>query len=227
MAVIEGRTKLEVLSTIACDRHLRTETVGRIAVMVDDHPEIFPVNYAVDERGDIFFRTDPGTKLNAAATAPTIAFEIDGFDEDRELGWSVLAVGPARWLGRPQDIAKVREPSAQAVGCGREGQRGPAVADEDHRPPDLPPPSCELSEEDSHARTRRRIRPPQRRPGHRRPASGRARGRPLPRERSAGVPVQRAVRWWQLPARLRRAVSTSCSTTALIRIRGRRPSRTE
>ena len=108
MAVIEGTTNLQVLSLIACDRHLRTETVGRIALMVDDHPEIFPVNYAVDERGDIFFRTDPGTKLNAAATSPTIAFEIDGFDEDRELGWSVLAIGPARWLVRPQDIAKVR-----------------------------------------------------------------------------------------------------------------------
>ena len=58
-----------MLSTIACDRHLRTETVGRVAVMVDDHPEIFPVNYAVDERGDIYFRTDSGTKLHAAATA--------------------------------------------------------------------------------------------------------------------------------------------------------------
>jgi nitroimidazol reductase NimA-like FMN-containing flavoprotein (pyridoxamine 5'-phosphate oxidase superfamily) len=108
MAVVEGRTKLQVLSSIACDRHLHNESVGRVAVMVEDHPEIFPVNYAMDERGDIFFRTDPGTKLHAAATAPTLAFEIDGFDEDRELGWSVLVVGQARWLGRPQDIAKVR-----------------------------------------------------------------------------------------------------------------------
>jgi nitroimidazol reductase NimA-like FMN-containing flavoprotein (pyridoxamine 5'-phosphate oxidase superfamily) len=108
MAVIEGRTKLQALSSIACHRHLQTESVGRVAVMVDDHPEIFPVNYAVDERGDIFFRTDSGTKLHAAATAPTIAFEIDGFDEERELGWSVLVVGQARWLGRPEDIAKVR-----------------------------------------------------------------------------------------------------------------------
>jgi nitroimidazol reductase NimA-like FMN-containing flavoprotein (pyridoxamine 5'-phosphate oxidase superfamily) len=108
MTVIDGRTKLQVLSPIACSRHLRRESVGRIAVMVDDHPEIFPVNFAVDERGDIYFRTDPGTKLNAAATAPTISLEIDDFDEEREVGWSVLVVGRARWLGRPQDIAKVR-----------------------------------------------------------------------------------------------------------------------
>jgi len=108
MTLVEGRTKLQVLSSIACERHLQSETVGRVAVMVDDHPEIFPVNYVVDERGDIFFRTDPGTKLHAAATAPTLAFEIDGFDEEREIGWSVLVVGQARWLGRPQDIAKVR-----------------------------------------------------------------------------------------------------------------------
>jgi len=108
MTVIEGRTKLQVLSPIACDRHLRSETVGRIAVMVDDHPEIFPVNFAVDDRGDIYFRTDPGTKLNAASTFPMISLEVDGFDEAREVGWSVLVVGRARPLIRSQHIAKVR-----------------------------------------------------------------------------------------------------------------------
>ena len=108
MTVVEGRKNLRTLSPIACDRHLRTEKVGRVALMVEDHPEIFPVNYVIDERGDIYFRTDPGTKLHAAATAPTISFEIDGYDEDRETGWSVLVVGRARWLSRVQDIAKVR-----------------------------------------------------------------------------------------------------------------------
>jgi nitroimidazol reductase NimA-like FMN-containing flavoprotein (pyridoxamine 5'-phosphate oxidase superfamily) len=108
MAVIDGRTGLDEISLIGCDRHLRTETIGRVAVIVDGHPEIFPVNYAVDERGDIFFRTDPGSKLNAVATAPTIALEIDGIDEDNELGWSVLVVGPARWLGSPEQIAHAR-----------------------------------------------------------------------------------------------------------------------
>ena len=118
MAVIEGRTWLEVLSPIACDRHLRAETIGRVSVLVDGHPEIFPVNYAVDERGDIFFRTDPGTKLDALATAPTIAFEIDGVDDDAQLGWSVLAVGPAHWLASPELLAKARTLSLQPWAAG-------------------------------------------------------------------------------------------------------------
>ena len=109
MAVIEGRTWLEVISPAGCDRHLRTEQVGRVAMMIDhDHPEIFPVNYAVDDAGDLFFRTDAGTKLDAVATAPKIALEIDGIDSERHLGWSVLVVGEARHLGLPADIAKAR-----------------------------------------------------------------------------------------------------------------------
>src|SRR5256885_718182 len=108
MAVIDARRQLEEISPIGCDRHLRTETVGRVALLVDGHPEIFPVNYAIDDRGDIYFRTDPGSKLNAVATAPTIALEIDGLDDENELGWSVLVVGPARWLGSPEQIAHAR-----------------------------------------------------------------------------------------------------------------------
>jgi nitroimidazol reductase NimA-like FMN-containing flavoprotein (pyridoxamine 5'-phosphate oxidase superfamily) len=88
--------------------HLRQERVGRVAVTVDEHPEIFPVNYAVDEHGDIFFRTDPGTKLDGVSRAQTIAFEIDGFDLERENGWSVLVVGEARWVADPGEIERAR-----------------------------------------------------------------------------------------------------------------------
>jgi nitroimidazol reductase NimA-like FMN-containing flavoprotein (pyridoxamine 5'-phosphate oxidase superfamily) len=109
MAVIEGRTWLELLSPAGCDQHLRTEEIGRIALMVDDdHPEIFPVNYAVDDRGDVFFRTDAGTKLHAVDKAPMIAMEIDGIDDEHHLGWSVLVVGEARHLGLPDEIVKAR-----------------------------------------------------------------------------------------------------------------------
>jgi len=118
MAVIEGRTGLEEISPIGCDRHLRSETIGRVAVLVDGHPEIFPVNYAIDQRGDIFFRTDPGSKLSAVATAPTIAFEIDGIDEENRMGWSVLVVGTARWLGSPEQMAHARTLPLQPWAAG-------------------------------------------------------------------------------------------------------------
>ena len=118
MSVTQRHVGLEEMPPIGCDRHLRTETIGRVAVVVDGHPEIFPVNYAVDERGDIFFRTDPGTKLSAVATAPTIAFEIDGIDEHNELGWSVLAVGPARWLSTPEQLEHVRALHLQPWAAG-------------------------------------------------------------------------------------------------------------
>lgn len=41
--------------------------VGRIAV-ADPRPNIFPVNFAID-RGNVVFRTDPGTKFHAAVHA--------------------------------------------------------------------------------------------------------------------------------------------------------------
>jgi nitroimidazol reductase NimA-like FMN-containing flavoprotein (pyridoxamine 5'-phosphate oxidase superfamily) len=88
--------------------HLRQEDVGRVAVLVEDHPEIFPVNYVVDDAGDIFFRTDPGTKLDGVARAQTIAFEVDGIDEERQQGWSVLAVGEARWMADAEQIREIR-----------------------------------------------------------------------------------------------------------------------
>jgi hypothetical protein len=76
------------------------------------------VNYAVDESGAIFFRTDPGTKLDAVAASPAIAFEIDGVDEEHELGWSVLVVGPARRLGTPAEIAHAKTLPLQPWAAG-------------------------------------------------------------------------------------------------------------
>ena len=118
MAASQRRTRLEEMPPIGCDRHLRSQTIGRVAVVVDEHPEIFPVNYAVDERGDIYFRTDPGTKLSAVATAPTICFEIDGTDEDQKVGWSVMAVGPARWISSPEQMAHARTLPLQPWAAG-------------------------------------------------------------------------------------------------------------
>ena len=50
------------LSFDQCWELLDSETVGRLALVVDEHPEIFPVNYVLDNR-TIVFRTGRGRKL--------------------------------------------------------------------------------------------------------------------------------------------------------------------
>lgn len=73
---------------------VREAVVGRLAVIVDDHPEIFPVNYVVDH-GSVVFRTAAGTKLAAAVGHP-VAFEVDGYDAVSGRAWSVVIKGVAR-----------------------------------------------------------------------------------------------------------------------------------
>jgi len=96
---------IEVLPTEVCERLLAREEVGRVAVIVDGHPEVFPVNYRWD--GDaVVFRTDEGTKLHASLSWPSVAFEVDDFDRSTHSGWSVLVVGRAEeipgWKRTPQ-----------------------------------------------------------------------------------------------------------------------------
>src|SRR4051794_39359108 len=53
------------LTVDACWALLRAADIGRLAVVVGDRPEIFPVNFVVDH-GTVVIRTAPGTKLAAA-----------------------------------------------------------------------------------------------------------------------------------------------------------------
>jgi nitroimidazol reductase NimA-like FMN-containing flavoprotein (pyridoxamine 5'-phosphate oxidase superfamily) len=77
-----------------CWELLRSVPVGRLAVIVADRPEIFPVNHVVD-RGTIIFRTADGTKMSAALQNPLVAFEVDGYDEASGQAWSVVVKGRA------------------------------------------------------------------------------------------------------------------------------------
>src|SRR5688572_14464780 len=73
---------------------LRDSPVGRLAVVVDGVPDIFPVNHIVDH-GTVVFRTAPGAKMNAAHAGP-VAFEVDGYDLSRGEAWSVVVHGTGR-----------------------------------------------------------------------------------------------------------------------------------
>ena len=71
---------------------LRVAVVGRLAVVADDHPEIFPINYAVDN-DSLVFRTSDGTKLYGSTNNTPVAFEIDGYNPSTEQAWSVVLRG--------------------------------------------------------------------------------------------------------------------------------------
>jgi uncharacterized protein len=80
------------LSEPECWAMLRKHNLGRLAILIEGKPAIFPVNYAAGE-GAVVFRTQPGAKLTHGPGSDA-AFEIDGYDHGSGLGWSVVAVGP-------------------------------------------------------------------------------------------------------------------------------------
>ncbi|WP_028267020.1 pyridoxamine 5'-phosphate oxidase family protein [Arthrobacter sp. MA-N2] len=82
---------IERLSPDECFELLRQATVGRLAVIVENHPDIFPVNYVADQ-GSIVFRTGIGTKFWSSMRDPC-ALELDGFDAGSGKAWSVVVRG--------------------------------------------------------------------------------------------------------------------------------------
>jgi uncharacterized protein len=91
------------LDSHECWRLLRGVSVGRLAVWVENHPDIFPVNYMVDH-GTMVFRTGEGTKLRAATGETPVAVEADGVDADTGMAWSVVVKGQAAPVKDPQEV---------------------------------------------------------------------------------------------------------------------------
>lgn len=85
---------VEHLDSSQCWDLLRQVSVGRLAVWIDDHPDIFPLNYTVDH-GTLVFRTDEGTKLSGALGETPVALEADGVDAVTGMAWSVVVKGKA------------------------------------------------------------------------------------------------------------------------------------
>lgn len=88
MAVNSGPGTV-ALDERACWTLLRSADVGRLAVSVAGHPDIFPINFVTDH-GTIVFRTSDGTKLAAALEQRLVAFEADGYDAAAGEAWSVV-----------------------------------------------------------------------------------------------------------------------------------------
>ncbi|KUO08502.1 DUF1918 domain-containing protein [Streptomyces sp. DSM 15324] len=100
--------RLQDLDEGECRSLLSTHGVGRVAVTSSDgRPAVVPVNYEVV--GDtIAFRTAPDS-LPAAAVGTEVAFEVDHVDDALSQGWSVLAVGHASVVTRPEEVRGLTE----------------------------------------------------------------------------------------------------------------------
>jgi uncharacterized protein len=83
---------------------LASAQVGRLVVVVDDRPEIYPVNYAVRDR-KVYFRSGEGSKLAELAVYPQVAFQVDHIAEDN--AWSVVLHGRTRILQHFSDVQAI------------------------------------------------------------------------------------------------------------------------
>jgi uncharacterized protein len=99
----DDHRSFDILGDGECLWLLQSMKLGRLGVTIGALPAIFPVNYAM-YAGDIYFRTDRGTKLAAALRKAAVAFQIDSFDDRHHHGWAVQAVGIAEVV--PEEQAK-------------------------------------------------------------------------------------------------------------------------
>ena len=102
------RLGMTVLEPDECLDLLRRETVGRIAVAILEHPDIFPINYVVD-RGGVVFRSAEGTKLAAGVLGRGVAFEVDGVEADTHEAWSVVVKGRAVEIERLEELMAAQD----------------------------------------------------------------------------------------------------------------------
>ena len=98
----------QILSETECWELLDQAAVGRLAVDVAGQPDIFPINFVVDNRG-IVFRTAAGTKLAGAVLNRLVAFEIDGYEPAERSAWSVVVKGHARPIERMQEMFEAED----------------------------------------------------------------------------------------------------------------------
>ncbi|WP_314423531.1 pyridoxamine 5'-phosphate oxidase family protein [uncultured Microbacterium sp.] len=95
------RSLTRPLSEDECWARLARAPYGRIACGAAGEIDIFPVNHKTDGRA-IVFRTSAGTKLLELTIHSSVAFEVDGYDDDE--AFSVVVKGTAEEFDRDADV---------------------------------------------------------------------------------------------------------------------------
>ncbi|MGR6965015.1 pyridoxamine 5'-phosphate oxidase family protein [Geodermatophilus sp. URMC 61] len=119
--MIDENVTVDESSESACWALLRTTSVGRLAVWVDDHPDVFPINFVVGH-GTVVFRSGAGTKVSAALSDSPVALEADGHDDATAKAWSVVVKGDAEEISGGQDLLDTVDPPPFPWPAGDEGR---------------------------------------------------------------------------------------------------------
>ena len=96
-----------VLPEDECWSLLRDHKIGRLAIVFEGRPRIFPINYAAADNA-LVFRTEPGAKLTHGPGSAA-CFEIDEYDQPDSTVWSVMVVGSL------QDITDADDERSRAL----------------------------------------------------------------------------------------------------------------
>ncbi|WP_426225960.1 pyridoxamine 5'-phosphate oxidase family protein [Pseudarthrobacter sp. DSP2-3-2b1] len=104
MSSSSSGSQTEILAADECWKYLHSSYIGRLAVINDAVPEIFPVNF-MTMGTMVVFRTAPGTKLRALLSGGPVAFETDGLNAYSTEVWSVVVKGtPGPFDGDPASL---------------------------------------------------------------------------------------------------------------------------
>ncbi|MET8145713.1 pyridoxamine 5'-phosphate oxidase family protein [Sphaerisporangium sp. NPDC005288] len=104
---------LEELDLAECLRLIAPGGIGRVGFTAATGPVILPVTYVMYEKS-VLFRTAFGGPLDedlstgVAGVELKVAFEVDDFDADDRVGWSVLIQGAAHRVSAEDELAAVR-----------------------------------------------------------------------------------------------------------------------
>lgn len=94
---------IEFLNEDECWQLLAGQSIGRLGVSINNKPDIFPVNFRLDEE-TIVVKTAAGLKLAAAAFGAEVVFEVDRFDDLAHTGWSVVVHGTGSEIESVEEV---------------------------------------------------------------------------------------------------------------------------
>ncbi|HET7306069.1 MAG TPA: pyridoxamine 5'-phosphate oxidase family protein [Segeticoccus sp.] len=99
---------LRVLEFDECLRRVASAPVGRVAFRDGGEILVLPVNHVADGVA-VTFRTTWGSKLAATVRDEPVAFEVDGYEDNARVGWSVLVKGTASVIDDEATCARLEE----------------------------------------------------------------------------------------------------------------------